>query len=151
VTSEGDLHDSLQLGEFIIDRLPLLDETDLRNCLLGFNQSESFKTVEVLEQHLLSNLHSISAATVSNILYDYAKERIGSRTFLKTLLAKVELESENASLLENSVVVEMLVALNLTGNTKSRAFKNLSAQASKQKSELSQDEIKLLSATGIEL
>jgi len=44
----------------------------------------------------------------------------------------------------------MLVALNLTGNTKSRAFKNLSAQASKQKSELSQDEIKLLSATGIE-
>jgi hypothetical protein len=45
----------------------------------------------------------------------------------------------------------MLVSLNLTGNTKSKAFKNLVAQASKCKSELTQDEVKLLSAAGIEL
>ena len=45
----------------------------------------------------------------------------------------------------------MLVSLNLTGNTKSKAFKNLVAQASKCKSELTQEEVKLLSAAGIEL
>jgi hypothetical protein len=45
----------------------------------------------------------------------------------------------------------MLVSLNLTGHTKSKAFRNLVAQAGKSKSELSQDEVKLLSAAGIEL
>lgn len=45
----------------------------------------------------------------------------------------------------------MLISLNLTGNTKSKAFKNLVDRASKSKTELSQDEVKLLSAAGIDL
>jgi hypothetical protein len=70
---------------------------------------------------------------------------------MKMLLARVQKESDNASFLDNSVVVQMLISLNLTGNTKSKAFKNLVAKASKSKSELTQDEVKLLSVAGIEL
>lgn len=48
-TSQGDLHETLQLGEFIINRLELLTEFDLRHCLIAFNESANYKTVEVLE------------------------------------------------------------------------------------------------------
>lgn len=56
-TSQGDLHNTLQLGDFIINRLEMLSEADLRNCLIAFNLSASYKVVEVLEQHLIANLH----------------------------------------------------------------------------------------------
>lgn len=46
----GSLHDSLQLGDFIISRINLLTGDDIRNCLAAFNLSGDAKTVTVLEQ-----------------------------------------------------------------------------------------------------
>ena len=71
--SSSSVHDSLQLGEFIISRIDLLTEVDLRRCLAAFNQSGDSKTVAALEQQLAASLNQISAATVSDVLYDYAK------------------------------------------------------------------------------
>jgi hypothetical protein len=48
-SASSSLHDSLQLGEFIISRMDLLTEFDLRHCLVAFNQTADLKTVEVLE------------------------------------------------------------------------------------------------------
>jgi hypothetical protein len=55
---------------------------------------------------------------VADIIYDYAKERIGSDTLIKVLLNKVREASENAALLHPSVITQLLISLNLTGQTK---------------------------------
>ena len=54
--SSSSLHDSLQLGEFIISRIDLLSEVDLRHCLAAFNRSGEAKTVAALEQQLTASL-----------------------------------------------------------------------------------------------
>jgi hypothetical protein len=59
---------------------------------------------------------------VADIIYNYAKERIGSDTLIKILLDKVRQASENAATFDPSVSVQLLVSLNLTGQTKTKSF-----------------------------
>ena len=71
---------------------------------------------------MLQNINQISFETVADIIYNYAKERIGSDTLIKILLDKVRQASENAATFDPSVSVQLLVSLNLTGQTKTKSF-----------------------------
>lgn len=125
VLAEDSLQQTLQLGDFILQKADSLSEQDLQTCLLAF-QNDADKLI-AFEEITLANLEGLSTEVASSILYTYAKERRGSRTFVTRLARRVE--QENPEQLGADLVAQIVVSLNLLGRQDTEAFEHFSQHA----------------------
>jgi hypothetical protein len=127
VTAEDSMQQTLQLGDFILQKADSLTEQDLQTCLEAF-KNDADKLL-AFEEITLANLDGLSTEVASSILYTYAKERRGSRTFVMSLAHRVE--HENPEQLDADLVAQIVVSLNLLGRQDTEAFKRFSQHAEK--------------------
>jgi hypothetical protein len=125
VTAEDSLQQTLQLGEFILQKADSLTEQDLQTCLEAF-KNDTDKLL-AFEEITLANLDGLSTEVASSILYNYAKGRRGSRTFVTSLARRVE--QENPEQLSADLVAQIVVSLNLLGRQDTKAFEHFSQHA----------------------
>ena len=137
ILSQDSLQQTLQLGDFILRKADSLSEQELAVCLQAFANDAS--KLKEFEDITLANLQELSVEVVSAILYQYAKERRGSKTFITNLAERVELEIPEE--LKPQLVAQIIATLNLIGRKNTQAFKAFAKHAKQlDKASLSPEE-----------
>ncbi len=114
----------LGVHDIICDRSHSLAESDLRDLLIGFKDQQGTRMFEVLEQRLIAEVNGdrVSLATLTEVLYEFAKSRVGSASLITCLVEYCNARAAKLTSLTacHDERFKLFVALNMCGGTKQR-------------------------------
>jgi hypothetical protein len=102
---------------YILNKMHSLTEDNLIAALIGYNNpkiNKNYHVKDVLETTLINQADRMSIGKVAQALYFYAKNRIGQRLLIETLIDRLHRESDNTDI-DAPTLVTILVGLNLSG------------------------------------
>lgn len=90
---------------YINNRMNGMSEKNLLAAIKGYYAfgDPRYETLVALELMLMDNLHHISTEFVSEILYYYAKNKIGQRIMINKLLDRLRSDADSNSVQQGSV------------------------------------------------
>eukprot|EP00347_Sterkiella_histriomuscorum_P021295 403334504 len=148
VPDEGEVdHSLLELAEpYLLNKLNSLSTEDVMDLIQIFNNKNIGKRYEILEEvegSVINSPESLDAEELVTLLYFYAKNRQGSRLMISTLTNALTQDSKTSLALDPQIKLQLLVALNITGDNKEQIDALLSQLESSVDS-FSQDELYLI-------